>query len=176
MRDIVIASANRDAAERVRSILQSEGLMVSNIFGSGSDVLSFASIRPDAVIICGKLSDMAPVTLARLIPNGFDMVWLLSYGQAVPLYASNVVILNMPLDRREFTSTVRNLAFSGSQSFDRSVKRNEEDENILLNAKTILMKKNNISEREAHRLIQKRSMDKGISLILVAKKILEELA
>ncbi|MEG0546337.1 MAG: ANTAR domain-containing protein [Oscillospiraceae bacterium] len=171
MRDIVIASANRKAAERVRNILQSDGLMVSNIYASGSEVLAFSSIRPDAVIVCGKISDMTAISLSHMLPFKFDMVWLLPSGQVSPLCASNVITLNMPLDRKEFLKTVRVLASSKAESYERNEKRCQKDDEILTNAKKILMAENHISEKQAHHLIQKKSMDTGMNLILTAKLI-----
>ena len=56
MRDVIIASANRKSAEHIKSILQRDLLFVSEIYQSGAEVLSYASIRPDAVVVCGRLS------------------------------------------------------------------------------------------------------------------------
>ena len=82
MRDVIIASKNPRAAERVRSVLQSAQIFSNCICASGAEVLQYASIRPDAVVVCGKLSDnMPPMRLAKLLPNGFDVVWLLHSGE-----------------------------------------------------------------------------------------------
>ena len=56
MRDVIIASANRKSAEHIKSILQRDLLFVSEIYQSGAEVLSYASIRPDAVVVCGRLT------------------------------------------------------------------------------------------------------------------------
>ncbi|MFQ9821341.1 MAG: hypothetical protein ACLRXK_09270 [Acutalibacteraceae bacterium] len=69
MRDVIIASANRKSAEHIKSILQRDLLFVSEIYQSGAEVLSYASIRPDAVVVCGRLSDGLPaVSLAETLP------------------------------------------------------------------------------------------------------------
>ena len=66
MRDVIIASANRKSAEHIKSILQRDLIFVSEIYQSGAEVLSYASIRPDAVVVCGRLSDGLPaVSLAE---------------------------------------------------------------------------------------------------------------
>ncbi|MGN0559630.1 MAG: hypothetical protein ACI4K8_01075, partial [Candidatus Fimenecus sp.] len=89
MREIIVASQNPQAAERIRTILQSDHIFVANLYRSGAEVLSFASIRPDAVVICGKLPDMTAAELAGMLPNGFDMVWLVPSAEPEPMYPSN---------------------------------------------------------------------------------------
>ena len=103
MRDVIIASANRKSAEHIKSILQRDLLFVSEIYQSGAEVLSYASIRPDAVVVCGRLSDGLPaVSLAETLPPGFDVVHLVSSSDAYQGFVSNMVELTMPLDRVEF--------------------------------------------------------------------------
>lgn len=110
MRDVIIASANRKSAEHIKSILQRDLLFVSEIYQSGAEVLSYASIRPDAVVVCGRLSDGLPaVSLAETLPPGFDVVHLVSSSDAYQGFVSNMVELTMPLDRVEFVSVVRTL-------------------------------------------------------------------
>ena len=50
--------------------------------------------------------------------------------------------------------------------------RSEEEKRMLQDAKELLMVRNNMSEEEAHRYIQKRSMDNGTGLIETAQMIL----
>lgn len=175
MRDIIIASQNPQAAERIRAILQSAHIFASNIYRTGAEVLSFASIRPDAVVVCGKLPDMTAVTLASMLPNGFDIVWLVPSGEPEPLYRSNLITLNMPLNRMEFLNTVRMLCVNESeQTRPRKTVRSESEETLLRDAKERLMIRHHFSEREAHKLIQRRSMETGMRLLEVARLITEE--
>lgn len=176
MREIIIASANLRAAEHIKSILQSGQLFAKNIYSSGSEVLSYASIRPDAVVVCGKLADMTAVTLADMLPSGFDIVLLLPSGEPQTAYFSNMITLNMPLNRAEFIKTVRMLAATETQSYSRKKIRDSEEAEILRSAKEILMERHHISEREAHRLLQRRSMETGIKLVDVARMVGEDLA
>ena len=173
MREIIIASQNPQAAERIRSILQSDHIFVGYLYRSGAEVLSFASIRPDAVVICGKLPDMTAAELAGMLPNGFDMVWLVPSGE--PMFRSNLITLNMPLNRMEFLNTVRMLAANGAeQSRPRKTVRSKEDEALLRGAKERLMARHHLSEREAHKLLQRRSMESGMRILEVARLIAEE--
>ena len=50
--------------------------------------------------------------------------------------------------------------------------RSDEERQILVEAKAVLMSRNGLSEDEAHRYIQKRSMDNGTGLVETAEMIL----
>ena len=50
--------------------------------------------------------------------------------------------------------------------------RSKEDQEMLSSAKAVLMERNGFSEEEAHRYIQKRSMDNGTGLVETAQMIL----
>ncbi len=49
----------------------------------------------------------------------------------------------------------------------------KEKNSCIMKAKTLIMKKYNISEQQAYRLIQKRSMDNSLNMNIVAKKIID---
>lgn len=174
MREVIIASQNPQAAERIRAILQSGRIFVGNIYRSGAEVLSYASIRPAAVVICGKIPDMSPTALASTLPNGFDVVWLVPSGMVSDAYSSNLIPLNMPLNRMEFLNTVRLLAAAESEQSRPRKARAAEDEALLRAAKEQLMHRHHLSEREAHKLLQRRSMESGMKLAEVARLIVSE--
>ena len=175
MRDVIIASKNPRAAERVRSVLQSAQIFSNCICASGAEVLQYASIRPDAVVVCGKLSDnMPPVRLAKLLPNGFDVVWLLHSGESPSGFCGNLVPLFSPIGRAQLCDTVRMLAATGAETVRPRRERKEEEESLLREAKVRLMERHAVSEREAHRLLQRRSMESGMKLTEVARLVLDE--
>ena len=51
-------------------------------------------------------------------------------------------------------------------------KRSQREENYIRNAKFLLMERNHLSEEEAHRYIQKSSMDSGTNMVETAQMIL----
>jgi response regulator NasT len=53
-------------------------------------------------------------------------------------------------------------------------KRSEEEKHLIDMAKKGLMERHHISEEEAHRLLQKRSMDNGTRMAQSARLLLEE--
>ena len=54
-------------------------------------------------------------------------------------------------------------------------KRGTEEQRTIDQAKALLMNRNNMSEQEAHRFLQKKSMDNGLKLIDMAVKVLKSI-
>ena len=50
--------------------------------------------------------------------------------------------------------------------------RTEEEKEIINNAKALIMVRNGMTEEEAHKYIQKRSMDNGVDIVETAQMIL----
>ena len=55
---------------------------------------------------------------------------------------------------------------------EQPARRSEGDRRLLAEAKSLLMERNHMSEGEAHRYIQKCSMDTGTNMVETAKMIL----
>ena len=84
--------------------------------------------------------------------------------------------LSMPLKVHELIQTVETMSYTitrmrKKRRMEPKV-RSEEEKRMLQDAKELLMVRNNMSEEEAHRYIQKRSMDNGTGLIETAQMIL----
>ena len=54
----------------------------------------------------------------------------------------------------------------------RPKERNMEEQNLIMRAKELLMERNNMTESEAHRYIQKCSMDSGTNLVETAQMVI----
>ena len=167
MKDIIIAYPNKEVALRLRALLVGEGLRVSHICALGSSALGAAGEKDAGVIICASLlRDMGAGTLAEQLPADFDVVALSKNGKTE--YMGNLITLTLPLDRQEFLQTV--LASSKS-SFTR---RKEADEDLISNAKLVLMNTQDMTELQAHRFLQKESMRTGLKITDLAQKIIND--
>ena len=88
----------------------------------------------------------------------------------------NLVSLAMPMKVHELLQTVEMM--EGEIRRRRKLRRqmprhrSEEDQQIISRAKEVLMDRNGFTEEEAHRYIQKRSMDNGTGLVEVSQMIL----
>lgn len=89
--------------------------------------------------------------------------------------SDQVFKLATPIRREEAVSTVRLLLQFGhrTEGLLRS-RRSVSQQETVERAKRLLMERKGLSEEEAHRLLQKRSMDTGARLIQTARRIIQE--
>ncbi len=169
MKSIIVAYPTRDTAFRLKQVLETEGLYVSHVCGTGSSVLGIAGDMRGGVVVCaGILRDMSAAAIAERLPANFDVVALTQGGKTD--YLGNLISLPLPLDREEFINTVSVLVSSESSFTNRSLK----DADYISAAKTILMRTNEMTEMQAHKFLQKESMRQGKKMKDLAKEILSE--
>ena len=93
-----------------------------------------------------------------LIKNGFDV-------SALPLKAYDLVDTVSDL----LTDIHRRL----KREREKPNKRSSADQGVINQAKSLLMEKNGLTEEEAHRYLQKRSMDNGTNMVETAYMVLQ---
>lgn len=170
MKSIIIAYPIKEKALQLKSVLEREGLYVSHICATGASVLNIADELDGGVIVCAAiLRDMGAGTLAENLPLGFDIVALSKGGKQT--FMGNYISLPLPLNRDEFVNTVAVLVSSRS-SF---TNRKKSDDEYITNAKSVLMRVNDMTEMQAHKYLQQLSMKQSMRMVDVAKKILLDL-
>ena len=84
--------------------------------------------------------------------------------------------MSMPLKVQDLMSTLEmmcaNQARKRKKKKGKPRQRSEEEQKILWEAKAVLMERNHMTEEEAHRYIQKCSMDSGNSLMETAQMVI----
>lgn len=169
MKEIIIAYPVKEVALQLRSMIESEGYHVSYICACGATVLNIAQGMHEGVIVCASiLSDMGAGVLAENLPVGFDVIALSKNG--VESYMGNLISLPLPVNRAEFINTIAILVSSRS-GFTR---RKDNENEIISNAKTILMNDNDITETQAHKYLQKESMKRGKKMVELAREIIND--
>ena len=122
-----------------------------------------------------RLSDMYYRELSENLPKYFDIL-LIGSASAVSDNASGLMSLTTPLKVFDLVNTVemmiRQIDRRLKQDKRKPKKRSEREENYIHNAKRLLMDRNNLSEEEAHRYIQKCSMDNATNMVETAQMIL----
>lgn len=86
----------------------------------------------------------------------------------------NLVCLTTPLKANELLATLQMMECTFARKKKRVQKKEhtKEEKTLILRAKSLLMDRNNLSEDEAHRYLQKRSMENGVNLVETAQMIL----
>ena len=89
---------------------------------------------------------------------------------------SGIIGLAMPLRVHELISTVgmlvQGLVRRKKKRRERPRVRNEEEASTIQSAKHLLMERNHMTEEEAHRYLQKHSMDYSVSMVETAQMLL----
>ena len=112
--------------------------------------------------------------LKEYLPPGFDMLLLASRNHLSE--CADVVTLPMPFAVRDLLNTMDMISQAvmrrKKKMRQQPVQRNNDERKIINEAKAVLMERNNLTEEEAHRYIQKCSMDSGNNMVETAQMLL----
>lgn len=177
MTSIIVVFSKIDDAKSVKNLLVKNGFRVNAICTSGAQALSFLDDYNDGIIICGyKLADMMYSQLHSNLPQGFEMLLMAPKRLLSDSMGMNIMGLAMPLKVYDLINTVgmmaQNIARRKKKLKLKPKERNPEEEALIRQAKELLMARNNMTEEEAHRYIQKCSMDNSTNLVETAQMVL----
>ena len=177
MVNVIVAFSKPEDARNIKNILTRSGFSVVAVCNSGASVLAQAEGLSDGLIVCGyRLKDMLYAGLHENLAPGFSLLVVSSPSRWDSHMPEDVVCLPMPLKVHDLVSTVEMM----SQALTRSRKRRQQqprqrdegEKKLIGQAKRLLMERNGMSEEEAHRYIQKCSMDSGTNLIETAQMVI----
>lgn len=176
MGSIIIALPRLEDAKRISDVLKRRGLEPTAICTTASNVLSQVHQLDSGIIICGsRFSDMHYTQLAEYLPEFFEML-LLASAATIETCPPGILTLAMPFKPNDLLSTVEMMLLQQARSLKKRKaapkKRSEQEQNYINNAKWVLMERNNMTEQEAFRYIQKCSMDSGTNMVETAQMIL----
>ncbi len=175
--NIILAFPKAETGKKIKNILIRSGYYVASVVTSGGQVLNDAQTLQYGVVITGfRLPDMMFRDLKEDLPQGFRMIVLTSRAQWDSYGDPEVVNLATPLQVHDLLATL-DMVLDRVEHYRKKQRmkprvRSEQEERLIRQAKSLLMERNNMTEEEAHRYLQKTSMDDGISFTETAEKIL----
>lgn len=177
MLSIIIAFPKMQDAMNIKNVLVRNGYEVNATCTTGAQVIGLANDLDGGIVVSGyRLSDMHFSELNGYLPKGFEMLLITSATKLEECVNQNVVCLSMPIKTQDLLNTMQlmshNYTRRKKKEKDKPKVRSEEDKITISKAKQVLMDRNNMSEEEAHRYIQKASMDSGTNLVEMAEMIL----
>lgn len=180
MLSIIIAFPKIEDAEKIKGLLIQEGFDVNAVCTTGAQVVSIANQLDEGIVICGyRLLDMLYRQLNSYLPNGFEMLLMASKARLSENTDGNLVSLSLPVKRRDLIETLQLMTYNyyrkkkKEREKEKPRQRSEGEKEIITRAKLVLMERNNMSEEEAYRYIQKTSMDSGTNMVEMAEMILD---
>ncbi len=180
MSSILVANSNADYAKKIAAVLRSGGLNVSGVCTTGSQVMDFTNRHyQGGIVICSeKLMDMPALNLPRVVGSGYDFLFILKAPMPNVSDSLTCTSLILPINRMDLISTV-NMLLSISDYSSLSIKKKIasgtlDEKQMIETAKNLLIERNHFTEAQAHRFIQKKSMDTGKKMIETALIILNQ--
>ena len=177
MSNVIVAFSKREDAVNIRNILTRSGVGVSAVCLTGAKVLQHAELWSEGVVVCGaRFSDMQYIQLWELLPDGYEILLLAPSGKWIGELPEGVVGLPLPLKVQDLTDTLRMMcrAQEDIRKKRKSAvhRRSGIERREIERAKGLLMERNGMSEEEAHRYLQKTSMESGTNMTETAQMVL----
>ena len=171
---VIVALEGEESCERIGEILESGGTADCVICRSAAEVKRTVSHQRITTVICGfKLPDQTAQDLFEDLPTSCAMLMVAVQGLLDLCQNEDIFRLASPVSRGDLIASVRMLIQIGHrlEKFVRP-QRTEEERSIIQTAKELLMDRHGMTEEQAHRFLQKKSMDSGARMVQTAKLVL----
>lgn len=178
MYSIIVGFPRIEDANNIRNVISRNGFTVTDACTTGAQVVSLANDLDEGIVVCGyRFSDMHYSELNNYLPKGFEMLLVASPEKLEFCQDNNIVCLPMPIKIHDLLNTLQMMSYRyqkrKKKDRDKPRERTEEEKAIIRKAKMVLMDRNNMSEEEAHRYLQKTSMDSGTNLVEMSEMVLK---
>ncbi len=176
MEKMILAFEGESICERVRDIIEGAGAASCLICHSAAEVKRLVHKQHVNMIVCGyKLRDETAETLFNDLPANCTMMVLAIQSLLDMIGSDDIFKRAAPVSRSDLLASTRMLLQMGRR-IERFVRpqRSMEEKALIEEAKRVLMDRHGMTEEQAHRFIQKRSMDSGAKLIQTAQMILND--
>ncbi|MDE7156983.1 MAG: ANTAR domain-containing protein [Lachnospiraceae bacterium] len=178
MIDIIVVFPQMKDGQGIRNLLVRNGYRVGIACTSGAQAKTYMDNIDYGIVVCGyKFSDMMYSELFHDLGPTFEMLLVASRAKLEEGVADGIVCVEMPLKSYDLLNTLEMMM----QALERIRKkgrqkpkeRNVAQKAIIDEAKKLLMNTRNMTEEEAHRFIQKSSMDSGTNMVETAQMVLQ---
>ena len=174
---VIVAFEGGANSARIKEILESEGEFSCLVCRSAAEVKRAVHKQHECIIVCGfKLADETCEDLFHDLPDGCFMLMIGPQARLELSETEGIFKLQSPIRRGELLASVRMLV-----QFQRYIprekrpaKRGEEEQKLIQRAKAVLMDRYGMTEEQAHRFLQKLSMDNGTKLTETARLVLAD--
>lgn len=178
MFSVIVGFPKLEDATNIKNLLVRNGYNLSEPCTLGSQVISLANDLDEGIVVCGyRFSDMHFIELNNYLPKGFEMLLVASPEKLEYCQNNNIVCLQMPIKPNDLLNTLQMMSYQyqkrKKKDKDKPKERTEEEKAVIKKAKLVLMDRNNMTEEEAHRYLQKNSMDSGTNLVEMAEMVLK---
>jgi two-component system, response regulator PdtaR len=184
MKSVIIAFSNPLLSTWITTDLNRGGYTVEYSCKTVNEVARVADYCSSLVVVSGfQFAEMTALDLRDLLDGRLELITIVLPHQRDLVVRQDMKILTYPVNPIEVISAVEEAersaamravipAFRGDEK-KRSTERTTEDKLLILKSKEKLMDEMQMTESQAHRFLQKYSMDRGLKLIDAARMVLE---
>ncbi len=176
MDKVIVAFEGEKTAQKFADII--EGELAACIICHAPDQVKRAVQKWElGVVVCGyKLRSLTAAELYEDLPPSTVMLVVATQSQLDLCDSEGIFRLPAPVSRADLLASVR-MALQMHHRLERMARprRNEEEKKLINQAKAVLMERHGMTEDQAHRFMQKRSMDNGTKMTQTARLILDDL-
>ena len=176
MDTVIVAFENAAMGQRFGDVMESTGTAKCLICRSGDQVRRLLNKQQVYCVICSPhLSDGPAEWLYEDLPPSCSLLLVGPQHVLDACTGRDLFKLPTPIRKEQAVSTVRLLIQFGRR-MERFVRprRTQEEKALIDQAKAVLMDRNGMTEEQAHRFLQKQSMDSGAKLLDTARLVLGE--
>lgn len=171
MRSIVVASTSQNMMTKISRILLTLPMYDTHFCKTEAQLYSLCDRLGGGILIVSAFRDVSVNDIKNSLSLDWDIIAILPSGVPVPFYSSNLTAFTAPVNVAELVATIESLQ---SVTDYKKTAYDSKKANIVDEAKRVLIRRKNISEDQAHYLLQKMSMDKGISMKKLAERIVTQ--
>ena len=178
MIDIIVVFPQMKDGQGIRNLLVRNGYRVGIACTSGAQAKTYMDNIDYGIVVCGyKFSDMMYSELFHDLGPTFEMLLVASRAKLEEGVSDGIVCVEMPLKSYDLLNTLemrmQALERIRKKGRQKPKERNIAQKAIIDEAKKLLMNTRNMTEEEAHRFIQKSSMDSGTNMVETAQMVLQ---
>ncbi|MCI8888098.1 MAG: ANTAR domain-containing protein [Hungatella sp.] len=177
MTNIIVAFSKQEDAKNIKNILMRNGFQVVAVCTSGAQVLTSLEDLNSGIVVSGyRFEDMLYQGILDCMPKGFEMLLVASPNRLGGMRPEDITYLSMPLKVQALVRTLEDMCQSQlrrrKKLRQQPAERSREETQMIQDVKNLLMERNDMTEKEAHRYLQKCSMDSGTNLVETAQMVL----
>lgn len=175
--NVIVAFSKAEDARSMKHILTRSGFQVTAVCTSGAQTLNQADGLSRGIVVSGyRFTDMLYSEVMEYLPPGFQMLLIASASRFEGGALDGLVYLPMPFKVYDLVNTMEMMVRT-QERIHKKMKsqprsRSGEERTLIAQAKQLLMERNNMTEDEAHRYIQKCSMDSGTNMAETARMVM----
>lgn len=178
MSNIIIGFPHIENARNIKKILMKNGYEVNGVCELGAQLISIAGSLDGGIVICGyQFSDMIYKNIYESLQEKYHMIVVASGGKLELCNEKDIIKVMMPLHVSELIAAIEGIMRQEAKKQKREKAkpkfRSPKEQALIDEAKRFLMESKHISENEAHRYLQKISMDSGNSFVESAGMLLD---